>query len=275
MLKKEGEIVVLNVLNLTNQKLRSHAVKSAQYISCTTLTHIVLHTLRRLETDIWRLQNLKKRHFADARKILRVTFLSCNITFLFKKDGTSSFQFLKINSSWALIEVLHCSTFTSPIYSQFQDKFAGLKPPKFIRNLGSSLCERTYPIVDLLTTQNKSFLGGMWNTLIKVILEEFIFRGILQEGLLRRLPKLALQISGLASPEIIDSLMIRTLRIGITAIVFGLTHAHFKKPPEVIRCIIHGISYGYMNEKMGLFSGGLPHFDHNLYLYIGGQRINS
>lgn len=98
--------------------------------------------------------------------------------------------------------------------------------------------------------------------IVTPIMEELCDRLVIQECILRQVPKFILQRMSL-SPTLMDASIFKVLRIVLSASIFGLSH-HHQKVSNIARAMIVGLEYGYLMENVGLAPCIFDHFQWNL-----------
>lgn len=89
----------------------------------------------------------------------------------------------------------------------------------------TELITRILPRWDVTFSHGMKGVANLSKFMAVGISEEFVFRGILQQGILREVPKFALKKLAPDHVESVDHVLSRIARITITAFLFALAHA--------------------------------------------------
>lgn len=117
----------------------------------------------------------------------------------------------------------------------------------------------------------KIVLIGFHNDVIfPSIIEELLFRGVIQEIFLRQLPKLTLRLLSM-NTELVDLPPFKIMRIAMSAVFFGIAYSWKNRPSAIFKTILLGLDTAYRYESTGLSAAILSHFNNNLYVTIGSS----
>jgi CAAX prenyl protease-like protein len=252
---------------LGHREIFNHGMKFVLAVGIITVTSFAQAHLRNFlaknQDKILISTGLPYYRVAEIRRTARY-IISILVTTIFFKDAKTSFpKFLKNHIFLLVLECADLLKTIEPFQSYIEKKSKNLPIPIFLAKLSEKIVTLAKPLITVR-------LKNPWlETFGSATLEEFVFRGILQEGILRQLPKLTLKITGIAPPESVDSSIFTVMRIGISALVFGVAHLHNKDLYSVIDNTLRGITHGYIHEKISFLGAIVHHFDVNFYVNIG------
>lgn len=126
-------------------------------------------------------------------------------------------------------------------------------------------------------TKTTEVVGGLAVIVAAPIQEEILFRGIIQDLLLKRLVKKAVVKIAPQHASKVDSKIYTAIRILLTSAAFSYIHTYNKDivvqsyvDLQVIASIFQGISFGILKERMGLAASMGAHMMNNLVAMLPG-----
>jgi hypothetical protein len=178
---------------------------------------------------------------------------------LLRKENTSFSQFAQDSKIYVVLQVYRL-VITALLLEYGYGFFPRMQIPTFLVELGHKISERT-----TLRTQ----ISNPWSrALIDTLFKAFVFRGLLQEGMLKELPRLVLRMTGIARGELVDEAVFKVMRVGLSALLFSLAMKPQLSDPldtnfymDDLVSFLRGAGLGFLQERVGFFASFISDFN--------------
>lgn len=227
---------------------------ASSLIATTAIALTSAHIKKKLFYDQRGYSEFAKDRSRDIQALFRSAMIILSVGMAFGTSPSNIWQYHKL---WLILELVCFSANIKCI----QNITKNIKENKFITSLSKSITSLIKPILVFTNIKRGSF-----ETALQVaVVEEILFRGVLQEGILRQLPRTIFATTSWVSPESVDLPAFRVMRIGLTALLFGIAHAP-KGNDRIISCSLSGGCWSYLQEHFGLGAAIISHFANNFYV---------
>ncbi len=146
--------------------------------------------------------------------------------------------------------VLACFAYT-PDYGIFGKSWHS--PYYLAENMASQYNKIRHVLTEKLTGQSLAAnQEGLWTSCLLVpVIDELLYCGLLQTIILKELPRVVLEKVRPSYVRYVDSLPARTLRVSITALLYGLAHNNLPLSlPQLTDGLMRGMAYESSNSDL-------------------------
>jgi membrane protease YdiL (CAAX protease family) len=199
--------------------------------------------------------------------------------FVFKDRNVSFSMFLKNHPSLVAVSALEFLQNTEFFRSFLKENIGS----RYLGTYADKMARKFYSVYSRIAgkfevKESNSTLRALWNNALRpALIEEVLYRGIIQQVFCRKLP----QWLGGISTERMDHPIAKVMRIALSVFLFGFGHVYkhsnysvygnYKNTNLSAVCSItlRGLVGASFTETMGLLPAILNHYSHDLYCALG------
>lgn len=270
----------------TNSSIQSYPANFIKAAAYTVITQIALFKTRSI--DLEDSIGINYHRMSQMRGFAKVNAAMLATILFFRNKGETPLQFIKRQPMRILIYM--ALTAEAVFIRSIKEKLEKIDNDFWSRqtnetaakalSLAEKICIVPKKLNDLISgaairsigklADNPTILKFYTCSLVPAVVEEIIYRGIIQELLLRKLPKLALKSCCNVAPESLDHPIFKCMRILGTSALFGIAHYDDSRGRlfHALSAALAGIEFGYLNEDIGLPAAILSHYAHDLYVCL-------
>lgn len=226
---------------------------------------------RYFQDHISKTTGIPSNRISDLRRALAV-FVTPQIliALVYKKKDDSLISFFKKNQLLVAITVFNFIKYVEPFRTVFKNTTNKFAIPETFYKFSKKFYKLYEPIYNKFRIIETNKFKVIYNgDIIPPILEEFIFRGLIQEGIMRQIPKFICKSMNISSAPI-DHPISCTIRIATSAIIFGIAHLkkHKNDSCKAIEIGFDSLGLAYQSEYLGMAKAILCHYNDNLYAHL-------
>lgn len=256
------------------QKLNTFIEPTFQFAKAAavvTITQIAIYFTRINDSQIRRSTSLTPERIKEIRRTLETSCSMLTVAYFYKSKNETVFNFFKKNPFLVATTILIVLNNNPRFFLILKKEKLNVNPLSPIYSLGDKLATFCGMIKKRFKIEeNYSPTRYVYNhSVVTPVVEELFFRGVIQEVLLRQLPKLVLRSITRIPPELVDLPAVRYTRFALSAFLFAVAHLHSKKTwSRMSDVFLIGMQVAYLSENIKLPASILVHSGRSLYVSL-------